>query len=135
MAKKKEGGMSQVLSLINTDELDRETGRIIALGRVLDEFRKRGLNMPVAQIQAFLIVCLDQGLGMSEIASATDTKDSTTSRYLLEMGPHRVPGDSNMQLVERSVDPMDTRRARYKLTKRGKALCDAICAALSTEGL
>lgn len=112
--------------------MDSDYEKIIMLGAVLDEFRKRNLNMPVAQIQAFLMVALDAGLGMTEIADATATKDSTTSRYLLEMGSCRIPNDGNMGLVERTVAPMDTRRARYKLTRKGKQLAQAIIDALTS---
>lgn len=131
---RKGGGMTLALRKLDI-EIDPHAAKIIALGRVLDEFRKRDLNMPVAQIQAFLMVALDAGLGMTEIANTTGTKESTTSRYLLEMGPPRLQGDSNLALVERSTDPMDTRRARYKLTRKGRQLADAICKALEETGL
>lgn len=127
------GGMTLALKHSNLD-IDPDAAKIITFGRILDEFRKLDLNMPVAQIQAFLMVALDTGMGMSEISEAASVKTSTASRYLLEMGPPRIKGDGNMALIERSVDNIDTRRARYKLTPRGRKLVTAICKVLAEEG-
>lgn len=112
---------------------DTQSMKIIALGRVLDEFRFLNPNMPVAQIQAFLMVALDTGPSMSDISTATGTKNSTTSRHLLELGPSRLDDDGAFGLVERRVDPQDERRARYLLTRKGKRLVAAVVSILSGD--
>lgn len=107
---------------------------ILAFGMVLEEFRELNPNMPVAQIQAFLMVALDIGLGMTEISEAIDIKNSTASRYLLEMGPRRIDGDGSFGLVDRGVDPQNTRKARYTLSRKGKRLIEAVVDHLKTQG-
>lgn len=132
MAKKltKGGGMNHASLTVVPSE---RTQAIIALGRILDEFRKINANMPVAQIQALLMVALDAGLGMSEISEHTGIKNSTTSRYLIELGARRLDGDGALGLVERGVDPMNTRKARYTLTAKGRRLVDAVLSILAGE--
>lgn len=105
---------------------DERTQAIIALGRILDEFRKINPNMPVAQIQALLMVALDAGLGMSEISTITGIKNSTTSRYLIELGAPRLADDGALGLIDRGVDPTNTRKARYSLTRKGKRVVEAV---------
>lgn len=134
MAKEPDGAGGMTLALKTLDLTpDQRTNAIIALGRTLDEFRKLNPNMPVAQIQAFLMVALDMGLGMTEISDKTGIKNSTTSRYLLEMGPSRLEGDGAFGLVERGVDPQNTRKARYTLTRKGEKLLRAVVDILGRE--
>jgi DNA-binding MarR family transcriptional regulator len=131
MAHKGEGG-GMTLALRKLDLTpDERTQAIIALGRILDEFRKINPLMPVAQVQAFLMVALDTGQSMSEISDVLGIKNPTGSRYLMEMGPPRVDNDGAFGLVERGVDPQNTRRARYTLSKKGEKLVKAIVAVLA----
>lgn len=126
------GGMTLALKTLNLAP-DERTQAIIALGRILDEFRNLNPNMPVAQIQAFLMVALDCGLGMSEISDKTGIKNSTTSRYLIELGASRLAGDGALGLVDRGVDPTNTRKASYTLTRKGKRVVEAVLAILAGE--
>jgi DNA-binding MarR family transcriptional regulator len=104
---------------------------IIALCKVLDDFRSVNQTMPVSQILAFLLVSLDCNLGMSEISEALNIKNSTASRYLLELGPKRLEGDGSLSLIARGVDPQNTRKARYTLTSRGRRLIEDVLTHLS----
>lgn len=123
------GGVTPVALMKSSPRTDR-TSAIIAIGRILDEFRRLNPNMPVAQIQAFLLVALDDGHGMTEIAGKVDVKPSTASRYLLDMGIPRADDDGAYGLIERGIDPQNTRKARYTLTKKGQRLVQAITAVL-----
>jgi DNA-binding MarR family transcriptional regulator len=127
------GGMTLALRKLDF-EIDPQAAKIIVFGRILDEFRKLDLNMPVSQIQAFLMVALDTGMAMSDISECAGIKLSTTSRYLLEMGPPRQSGDANMELVKRSVDPDDNRKVVWVLTPKGRKLVKAICKILEVQG-
>jgi DNA-binding MarR family transcriptional regulator len=134
MANQRSGG-GMTLALRNLDfEIDPQAAKIIAFGRILDEFRKLNLNMPITQIQAFLMVALDTGMGMTEISEVAGIKPSTASRYLLEMGPPRQSGDDNMELVQRSADPDDIRKVVWVLTPKGRKLVKAICKILEAQG-
>lgn len=96
--------------------------KLIALGEALDEFRKLNPMMPVAQIQAFILAALDSDMSMLDMADRIGVKKSTASRYLLDLGPPRSDDDPAYGLIERGVDPIEPRKARYTLSKRGKVL-------------
>lgn len=105
--------------------------RILAIGRALDEFRLLSPTMPVAQIQAFLLVAIDERIGMTDVAELTGVKPSTASRYLLDLGVARTALDNAYDLLDRGVDPMNTRKARYTLTRKGKALVSRLVDSLA----
>ena len=98
---------------------DPRKATIDALCLALEEFRRLSPTMPVAQVQAFLLVALDETVSMTDVAELTGVRPSTASRYLLDLGVRRTQLDNAFGLLERGVDPMNTRRARYSLTKRG----------------
>ena len=110
------------MQLMTTAPLDERAARIIAVGKVLDEFRKLDPKMPIAQVQAFLLIALDSNMGMQDFAEMAGVRDSTASRYLLDLGAKRVDGDDALDLIIRGVDPTNPRRARYSLSRKGKAL-------------
>jgi DNA-binding MarR family transcriptional regulator len=123
-----EGGGVKAPALVNK-RTDRSAA-IIAVGRILDEFRRLNPNMPVAQIQAFLLVALDEGDGMTEIADKVDVKPSTASRYLIDLGSS---AQDTYGLINRGFDSTNVRKARYHLTDKGKRLVKAISAILREE--
>lgn len=111
---------------------DKRTRVLVAFGKCLDEFRKLNPTMPVAQIQAFLLAIIQEELSMSEIAQKTGTKVSTTSRYLIDLGLPRTDSDTAYGLLERSIDPMEPRRARYLMTRKSKAMVNRLVDTLMT---
>lgn len=104
--------------------------RIIALGKALDEFRKINPLMPVAEIQAFLMVALEHGHGMTEISDRIGMRQTTTSRWLIEMGDNRLEGDGALGLIQRTPVPTNLRRNNYSLTAKGKRMVVKILNAL-----
>lgn len=113
--------------VVSSHELSEQRKRFLILGgKILDEFRKLNPTMPVAQIQAFLLVALDSGRGMTELSEELSVKPSTASRYLLDLGERRLPDEKTYGLVERGVDKFDPRKANYRLTRKGKKLVDDI---------
>lgn len=109
---------------------DKRRQVLIAFGKCLEEFRKLNPTMPVAQIQVFLLSVIADELSMSEIAQKTGMKVSTTSRYLIDLGIPRTGEDMAYGLLERSIDPMEPRRARYLMTRKSKALVNRLVTTL-----
>lgn len=122
--------------ILETDSLPAlahggRTRSLVAISKALEEFRLLSPTMPVAQIQAFILVAIDERLGMSDVADMTGVKPSTASRYLLDLGIARTALDNSFGLLDRGIDPVNTRKARYTLTRRGKALINRLVDALS----
>lgn len=127
-----EGGVACMPDLILSPEDVKRRQVLAAFGKALDEFRRINPTMPVAQISAFLLTAISDELSMSEIAVKTGTKVSTTSRYLIDLGIPRHGEDTAYGLIERSIDPMEPRRARYLLTRKGKAVVNRLVSTLVT---
>ena len=116
-------GGGDCMAIVRTTDEEDKRRKLMAIGKVMDEFRRLNPSMPVAQIQAFLMVAADEdAMSMTEFAQRTGLKISTTSRYLLDLGTPRHEEDTAYNLVERGVDPLEPRRARYSLSRKGNAL-------------
>lgn len=126
------GGVAYMPEMVSSPEDDKRRKVLAAFGKALDEFRRVNPSMPVAQIQAFLLAAISDELSMSEIAQRTGTKVSTTSRYLIDLGLPRHGEDTAYGLIERSIDPMEPRRARYLMSRKGKALINRLVSTLVT---
>lgn len=125
------GGAVCMPDLVRDGEGDAKRRQIlVAFGKCLDEFRRINPTMPVAQMQAFLLAVITDELSMSEIAQKTGMKVSTTSRYLIDLGLPRHDADTAYGLIERSIDPMEPRRARYLMTRKSKALINRLVTTL-----
>lgn len=112
---------------------DRRNLKLLKLKKLLDEFRKLDPTMPIAQVQSFLLAAQENNMSVSEMAERTGIKVSTSSRYLIQLGPKRHDEDPAYGLLERGVDPMEPRRARYTLSRRGKGLVARVLSILDDD--
>lgn len=120
-------GGGVLMAIVKTEEEENRRRKFMAFGKALDEFRRLNPSMPVTQIQAFLMVVVDENdMSMSEFAKRSNLKISTTSRYLLDLGTPRHSEDTAYDLIVRGVDPTEPRRARYSLSRKGKALANRL---------
>lgn len=124
-------GGGVLMAIVKSDEEEKRRRKFMAFGKALDEFRRLNPSMPVSQVQAFLMVVVDEGdMSMTEFANRTGLKVSTTSRYLLDLGTPRHEEDTAYDLIVRGVDPLEPRRASYSLSRKGKALANRIASIL-----
>jgi len=101
-------------------ELNKE--RIQRLVDVMEEFRKLHPVFTAHQIQTLLLVALNEGLSLNELAELGGTKQSTISRQLIDLSEADREQDKGMGLIERTANPTNYRQNQYLLTPKGKAL-------------
>lgn len=118
---------------------DEETARILrAMIEITSAFRELSPTIPVAYMEAFLVVCLKPGGGSTDYMKDMGTIQPIMSRMLLTLGnkERRKPADeSGYKLVETSPDPLDMRRNRTFLTAKGKTLLNRVVRQIQRLGV
>lgn len=94
-------------------------GRFIGSLEKLAEFSP---TMPVMQVIAFLTVAENEGKSLSDLVKISKIKQSTMSRYLLDLSDKTRTGSAGYGLIKRETDPAEFRRNMYSLTPRGRIL-------------
>jgi DNA-binding MarR family transcriptional regulator len=110
----------------NEESPTRGRAGIRALYRAITQMRELSATMPVAELQMFLLVALNEGASLSELCEEADMKKSTASRYLLDLSDKTRAGDPGYGLVTREVDPQELRKNMYSLTAKGRNLIKAM---------
>lgn len=129
---------------------DEDQKCLYRVSRILATFQAMNRSMTVEVANVFLLVCLKEGLRLTDYAKETGLSQSTISRYLLDLSTYRrdlsqdasEEGDTEGRkesygLVRSEVDPLELRAKRYYLTTRGKALMTrvlAICEGKENKG-
>lgn len=99
---------------------------IQALYRALLQMRDLSATMPVAELQMFLLVAVNEGASLTELCEIAGMRKSTASRYLLDLSDKTRTGAAGYGLVTREPDPADFRRNMYALTPKGRNLIKAM---------
>lgn len=107
--------------------IDRKLLR--SLCEALGEFRNLSVTMPVGEVYMFLMVALNEGSSLSELAEKADMKLSTASRYLLDLSDKQRIGKDGFGLVSREQDPAELRKNMYSLTPKGRNVLKNLMAA------
>jgi DNA-binding MarR family transcriptional regulator len=92
----------------------------------MDALRAIRRTMPMQHAYAFLLVALEEGLGVQEYAERAGVTQAVMTRILFALssrGRRREPGYG---LVQQAVDLRDSRRHQTFLTVKGKALTHEI---------
>ena len=79
-------------------------------------------TMPVSQSIAFLTVVKNEGRSLAELAKVSHIKQSTMSRYLLDLSNQGRSSATGHGLIRRETDPHELRRNMYTLTPKGRKL-------------
>ncbi len=94
----------------------------------LERMRDRGIDLNISQVTAFLYVCENEGLNLSELASVmsvTNQVASYTVRGLL--GPDQPRSiEPAANLIRTAVSDCDGRALALSLTPRGAELRDEL---------
>lgn len=93
-----------------------------AFYNAISQMRELSATMPVAELQMFLLVALNEGASLTELCELADMKKSTGSRYLLDLSDKTRAGTPGYGLVTREVDPAELRKNMYALTAKGRSL-------------
>lgn len=92
----------------------------------LDEVKSISLHMPVGQLMAFIVVALNEGKPMKEIAKLADSNISTMSRQLIDLGARNRRMEPGYMLIEQRQNPMNLRENQYSVTLKGAQLLKGI---------
>lgn len=98
---------------------------------ILDEFHKLSPHMPVAMINAFLLVAMEEGKSLREYTDMSGVPTPSMSRYLIDLSKRNRKKEEGYDLVVSHPDPMEMRRKMYRLTPKGRALRDRILQKMS----
>lgn len=101
-----------------------------AFSEALIQFRNLSPTMPVGEVQMFLLVALNEGASLTELAELADMKKSTSSRYLLDLSDKQRTGAQGFGLVMREIDPQELRKNMYALTPKGRNIISALTGSL-----
>lgn len=97
------------------------------LGEIISGMNTRGHKLPpVTLLNAFLLVCLEEGLSVQEYAARGKIPYVTMSRHLLDLGDRNRKGEKGMGLITARANPLNRRQHEYRLTERGRLLAEKI---------
>ena len=105
---------------------DTERFTLTRLVRVFGLLREISPTMPVQIAQSFVVVAMNEGKSVGELATIAGAKQSTMSRHLLDLGDRNRQGQEGFGLVTRGIDPTELRRTQYTLSPKGKVLLDTL---------
>jgi DNA-binding MarR family transcriptional regulator len=119
----KKNGVKQSLS-------SDEKQSIKSLMQAMQPFDNIRHTMPLQYIRAFILVALEEGLGVKEYARRSGVSPSVMSRHLLDIGERDRYKKPGLGFVVQRQDPLDLRTHQYFLTDGGRALAKTIGAEL-----
>jgi DNA-binding MarR family transcriptional regulator len=100
-----------------------------ALLQITDVFQEAaGPTVPLAVVEAFLLVSLYEGASLKDLCQLSGQAQSTLSRHLLDLADRNRQGGPGLKLVGWRHPPENLRRKEYFLTARGRALRDRLLA-------
>jgi DNA-binding MarR family transcriptional regulator len=112
-----------------------EKKRLAAVLHALEPFRSIRHTLPMQYMYAFLLVALDEGLGVMEYAKQAGVAQSVMSRHLLDLGDRSRYGGPGYGLVTTRPDPLNLRRHRVTLTDKGWEVAHRIMHAIQINGV
>jgi DNA-binding MarR family transcriptional regulator len=88
----------------------------------MDAFKEIRHTMPLQHAYTFMLVALEEGLGVSEYAERANVAQTVMTRHLLDIGLQTRTREPGLGLVMQRPAPMDMRKHQAFLTPKGKAL-------------
>jgi DNA-binding MarR family transcriptional regulator len=83
-------------------------------------------TMPLQYMRTFMIVYLNPGLSVDELAKKAHVAQSVMSRHLRDIGPQNRHLEPGFGLIDISFHPTDMRKHIYVLTPKGKLLAQQL---------
>lgn len=105
---------------------DEERKVVKSLLQSLEPFNEIRGTMPLQYIRAFLLVCEEEGLAISEYARRSGVSLSVMSRHMRDIGDIDRYQEEGMGLVTTRQDPLDRRNTQALLTDKGRVLMHRI---------
>jgi len=115
---------------------DRKAGKAaLRLVSAFVDIAKEGghESPPGTMLNAFLHVCMEQGLSVQEYAKRAKVPYVTMSRHLLDLGDRNWKNQPGLGLVTGRPNPLNRRAREYMLTDKGHAFMDRICSIMDIK--
>lgn len=109
---------------------EHEKDDVRKLVAALDPFHNIRQTMPMQYIRTFLLVALEEGLGVSEYARRAGVSQSVMSRHLLDIGDRNRHMEEGFGLITFRPNPTDFRKHEIFLTDKGRAIAHQLVRAL-----
>jgi DNA-binding MarR family transcriptional regulator len=103
-----------------------EVAALRSLTAALEPFKAIRATMPLQYVHAFLLVAMEQGLGVSDYAKRAGVSMSVMSRHLLDIGDRNRHMEEGFGLITSRPNPMELRKHEVFLTAKGTALMHQI---------
>lgn len=87
--------------------------------------------MPLQQAKTFLMVAMEEGLGVGEYARKAGANPFVMTRHMLDLGELNRRHEPGLDLVHTKPNPMNRRQHQVFLTPRGVALATSIHRAMA----
>jgi DNA-binding MarR family transcriptional regulator len=97
---------------------------------LLDAFKAVRPTMPLQHAYTFMLVAMEEGLGVTEYAERAGVAQTVMTRHLLDIGMQNRKREPGYGLVTQRADPLDMRRHQAFLTHEGRALLRKVLLAL-----
>jgi DNA-binding MarR family transcriptional regulator len=88
----------------------------------MEAFRIIGPIMPMQHAYAFLLVAMEEGLGVQEYAERVGVTPPVMTRILHALGRHHQKGAPGYGLLHQATDTQDLRKRQNFLTAKGETL-------------
>lgn len=113
---------------------DRVVNRTInnAMG-MIDEFRKVEPSMTANALLAFLTICIEPGITVSDLQRRLSLNNSTVVRVVASLSSHHRGGKEGFDLIKYKEDYIDRRVKHLHLTAQGQHLWNSVCKALEVK--
>jgi DNA-binding MarR family transcriptional regulator len=103
-------------------EYDTLKGMLAAI----EAFRAIRPTMPLQYVVAFLLVAMEEGLGIGDYAKRAGVSMSVMSRHILDIGDRNRHMEEGFGLVTSKQSPMELRKNEVYLTPKGRTLMHQI---------
>lgn len=110
---------------------DDDKEHIERLLAALEPFRNLRPTMPLQYVVAYLLACLHEGEGVTELAERAGVGQSVMSRHLLDIGDRDRHMEEGFGLITQRADPMNLRKHQVILSPKGKGFANQIIRALT----
>jgi len=84
-------------------------------------------EFPGQLVVTFLYICTHNGCRQEELMQGTSMSSSSVSRNVTWLGPkHRLKDREGLKWIYREVDPIDPKRFRLYLTRKGEQIAQLL---------
>lgn len=79
-------------------------------------------EFPAQLVSTFLYICTHNGCRQEDLMEATSMTSSSVSRNVTWLGPKHRLGKDGLKWIYREVDPIDPKRYRLYLSRKGEQI-------------